>query len=241
MTEVVVAEAQLGVRKALERLLEGLGLRFRSVNSAAQLRHELRRQRPDLVIVGLSLPDQTGVELCRELQQDLLNVVLLGNLDSHVAQAAGAAGLLRLPLEPFDLAALVHKLLGTTPSVLEDGQALLQTLLERPGVLAITTYDAAGTLRHSAGEHLPPGLGQRARTYLDASRWLSGAGLPTLRGAGLATKEVCVIQVEYGERCLLIFEQPGGITACVLRDSASASLMKYWLRSSRQVEGQLQS
>ncbi|AWN22356.1 hypothetical protein DKM44_03155 [Deinococcus irradiatisoli] len=241
MTEILVAEARLGVRKALERLIEGLGMRPRSVSSAAQLRRELLRQRPDVVILGLGLPDEDGAALCRELQPEQLNVLLLGQIDEGAARVAGAAGVLQLPLEPLELAAQLHHLLGTAPPELGDTQ-LLQQLMERPGVLAITTYDAAGTLKRSAGDELPMGLGQRARTYLDASRWLGGAGegLPALRGAGLATRELCVIQVEYGERCLLLFEEPGGITACLLRDSASASLMKYWLRSSRHSEGQLQ-
>ena len=42
MAEVLVVEAQIGVRKALERLLEGLGLRFRSVASGAQAERESR-------------------------------------------------------------------------------------------------------------------------------------------------------------------------------------------------------
>ena len=42
MAEVLVVESQIGVRKALERLLEGLGLRFRSVSSGAQAERESR-------------------------------------------------------------------------------------------------------------------------------------------------------------------------------------------------------
>lgn len=247
MAEVLVVEAQIGVRKALERLLEGLGLRSRSVGSGAQAERESRDWRPDLVIAGLSLPDQSGVELCRKLRQAALPVVLLGDIGGNDARAAGAAGTLQLPLEAFELSTLIHALLGTQSQVAPTaGQLYVEKLLERPGVLAVTFYDAQGEPLHSAsaGIRLPEGLGRRARTSLSDAHWLaqsqSGAphdALPPLRGAGLATRPLLgVIQVEYGERCLLLFEQPGGIVACLLRESASASLMKYWLRSSNPVE-----
>ena len=244
MAEVLVVEAQIGVRKALERLLEGLGLRFRSVGSGAQAERESRDWRPDLVIAGLSLPDQSGLELCRKFHQAALPVVLLGDIDPDDAQAAGAAGTLQLPLEAFELSTLIHSLFGTQSQVAPTaGQLYVEKLLERPGVLAVTFYDAQGAPLHSAGIRLPEGLGRRARTSLSDAHWLAQSqssgphdALPPLRGAGLATRPLGVIQVEYGERCLLLFEQPGGIVACLLRESASASLMKYWLRSSNSVE-----
>lgn len=244
MAEVLVVEAQIGVRKALERLLEGLGLRFRSVSSGVQAERESRERRPDLVIAGLALPDQSGLELCRKLRQDALPVVLLGDIGWNDAQAAGAAGILPLPLEAPELSKLIHSLFGTQSQVAPPaGQVYAEKLLERPGVLAVTCYDAQGGLLHSAGLRLPEGLGRRAGTSLSDAHWLAeGQGtvlqgtLPPLRGAGLATRPLGVIQVEYGERCLLLFERPGGIVACLLRDSTSASLMKYWLRSSISVE-----
>lgn len=246
MTEVLVVEAQIGIRKALERLLEGLGLRFRSVGSGVQAERESREWRPDLVIAGLTLPDQSGLELCRKLRRDSLPVVLLGDIGWNDAQAAGAAGTLRLPLEAFELSKLIHSLLGTRAQVAPPPDLLFaEKLMERSGVLAVSCYDAQGAPQHSVGLRLPEGLGQRARTFLADAHWLAeGQGtaphvsMPPLHGAGLATKPLGVIQVEYGERCLLLFERPGGIVACLLRDSASASLMKYWLRSTGPVERQ---
>ena len=196
---------------------------------------------PDLVIAGLSLPDQSGVELCRKLRQAALPVVLLGD---DRRRALPRRQVRRAPCtcrwKRSNSRTLIHALLGTqSQGAPTAGQLYVEKLLERPGVLAVTFYDAQGGPLHSAGIRLPEGLGRRARTSLSDAHWLaqsqssgphdcpaaaawSGAGAPGRSG---------VIQVEYGERCLLLFEQPGGIVACLLRESASASLMKYWLRS----------
>ena len=254
LSDVLIAMAQLSARKSLERMLEGLnlGLRFRSVSSAAQAQQEAQSIRPDLVLSSLDLPDLTGLELCRSLSDAALTVVLLGDVRHPDAQAAGAAGILGLPLEQGELSALIQTLfarpsgaqhqLADVPTL---AQVLIRKLLERPGVIAISAYGQGGDLVEEAGESLPPELGRRARTYLKAARWLnrseatvqlpvvrtSSVPAPDLPGKALAT--LCTIQVEYGSRCLLLFEQPGGVIACLLRDSASASLMKYWLRSTR--------
>jgi CheY-like chemotaxis protein len=241
LNDVLIVEAQLSARKALERMLEGLnlGLRFRSVSSAAQAQQEAQSARPDLILSSLSLPDQTGLELCRSLSHEALKVVLLGDVPWDEAQAAGAAGLLGLPLEQGELSSLLDTLFTApsrsagagrpTPTL---AQVLLLKLLERPGVLAISAYGPGGELVEEAGEALPPGLGARARRHLESARWLNQSE-STQPGEQTAAAPLCTIQVEYGQRCLLLFEQPSGVIACLLRDSASASLMKYWLRSAR--------
>ncbi len=234
-----MVEPQLGARKALERSLEGLGLRSRSVLSAAQAQRETQHWRPDLVLINVTLPDHSGLELCRALQQSsggTLRVVLLGEIEPAAACAAGASGTLRLPLELAELTQLLQTFfdLKRPAGRPADRLALLEQLRERPGVIAITTYNTQGEVQQSVGTPLPEGLGQRAGRYLASARWVADSAetsVPALRGEGLAARSLGVIQVEYGERCLLMFEHTGGLTACLLRDSSSASLMKFWLRS----------
>ncbi|WP_293913105.1 response regulator [Deinococcus sp.] len=260
LRDVLIVESQLSARKALERLLEGLnlGVRYRSASCAAQAQQEIRVARPDLVLSNLNLSDLSGLELCRSLQADRsqanqpqpdqpqldqppadqLTVVLLGDVAQAEAQAAGAAGVLGLPLEQFELARLLAELFAAPSSVQSDrpsaatlAQVLIRKLLERPGVIAISAYNQGGELVEEAGQPLPPELGRRARTYLSAARWLNKSEATLAPVPSPAA--LCTIQVEYGARTLLLFEQPSGVIACLLRDSASASLMKYWLRSAR--------
>ena len=234
-----MVEPQLGTRKALERSLEGLGLRSRSVISGAQAQRETQHWRPDLILINVTLPDQSGLELCRALQQSpggALRVVLLGEVETAAAHAAGASGTLNLPLDLGELSHLLQTFFDIKrPEALPANHlALLEQLLKRPGVIAITTYTPQGDVQHTVGPPLPEDLGQQAGRYLASARWLadsSEASVPALRGEGLAARSLGVIQVEYGERCLLMFEHTGGLTACLLRDSSSASLMKFWLRS----------
>ena len=223
---VLIVEEQLSVRKALERLLESLNLRFRSVSNAAQAQQEAALQPPDLVISSLTLPDQSGLELCRALSQQDLKVVLLGAVAWPEAQAAGAVGSLGMPLELPELRTLLGRLYGPpgnadAPTAFSPAQLRLQQLLARPGVLALTTYDRhSGQMLREFGEALPRLLGQQLPSTFEAVRWLGGA-----------SDAPCTFQIDCGGRCLLIFEEASALIACLLRDSARASLMKYWLSS----------
>ncbi|WP_420594958.1 response regulator [Deinococcus sp.] len=228
--DILVVEAQLGVRKALERQLEHLGLRSRSAVSAAQALREVDSLRPDLVLISSNLPDQSGLELCRALCPDL-RVVLLGEVNRNAGQQAGAWAVLALPIEPLQLWQMVSTLLEDdalpAPLARPTGETatpntLAQQLLARPGVLAVSVYDSAGMCLARVGMPLPRHLGQRTRTYFNSARWLANPP---------ASEPICSIQVDYGGRCLLLIEQPGQIIACLLRDSASASVVKYGLRA----------
>ena len=223
--KVLIVEEQLGVRKALERLLESIGVRFQSVSSAAQAQREVQAQRPDLILSSLTLPDQGGLELCRALSDDC-KVVLLGVVDTAAAQAVGAVGTLHLPVERAELQTLLRSLFGpmllaADPAALTPLQARIQQVLARPGMLALSAYDASGQVLCEFGERLPGTLGQQAITTFEELHWLSdGSPLP------------CTMQIECGARCLLLVKETGLLLACLLRDSASASVMKYWLSTS---------
>lgn len=97
---VVLVEDHPAMRRALRRLVDGERdmTVLAEVASAESALDELTRVRPDLMLVDLSLPKMSGLELRKILGVDhpeLRCVVVTGHVDPvyrAAAQAAGAAG-----------------------------------------------------------------------------------------------------------------------------------------------------
>jgi DNA-binding response OmpR family regulator len=89
----------------------------------AGARARLARQRPDLVIVDVGLPDGDGLDLCREVKaaHPRLPVLILTALSRRhrgleaQARAGGADGFMEKPFDPDLLAAEVAHLLTPAP------------------------------------------------------------------------------------------------------------------------------
>ena len=70
MTTVLLVEDSLTETELLTRYLSQAGLRVVSVKSGEEAQIKLQSQRPDLVILDVILPGQSGFELCRELKSN---------------------------------------------------------------------------------------------------------------------------------------------------------------------------
>jgi DNA-binding response OmpR family regulator len=70
MTTVLLVEDSLTETEVLTRYLSQAGLNVVSVKSGEEAHLKLRSQKPDLVILDVILPGQSGFELCRELKTD---------------------------------------------------------------------------------------------------------------------------------------------------------------------------
>ena len=68
MTTVLVVEDSLTDTEVLTRYLKQFGLTVVSVTSGEEAEAKLRLQKPDLVILDVILPGQSGFELCHHLK-----------------------------------------------------------------------------------------------------------------------------------------------------------------------------
>lgn len=68
MTTVLLVEDSLTETEVLTRYLKQAGLTVVSVKSGEEAQIKLQSQKPDLVILDVILPGQSGFELCRELK-----------------------------------------------------------------------------------------------------------------------------------------------------------------------------
>lgn len=70
MTTVLLVEDSLTDTNMLTAFLRKAGLFVVSVTSCEDAQIKLRAQKPDLVLLDVILPGQSGFELCRELKID---------------------------------------------------------------------------------------------------------------------------------------------------------------------------
>jgi Response regulators consisting of a CheY-like receiver domain and a winged-helix DNA-binding domain len=68
MTTILLVEDSLTQTEVLTRYLQQAGLTVVSVTSGEEAQLKLQSQKPDLVILDVILPGQSGFELCRELK-----------------------------------------------------------------------------------------------------------------------------------------------------------------------------
>lgn len=66
--QILFVEDEPDLAAPLQFYLESLGFRVALAGTAAAARESLQRQSPDLVLLDLMLPDQSGLELCRWLR-----------------------------------------------------------------------------------------------------------------------------------------------------------------------------
>ncbi len=244
--DLLVIEPSVSVRKTLERLLESAGYTMRGVTRMADALGQASRQRPDLVLSEVTLPDGGGLELCQQFSVAGLPVLLMSTLpNDRLRRDSLEAGALELLSKPFTedllLRRLAYHLKLPTPArpPPPGSPTLLNSLMTRPGILGVTLLNGAGELLEQVGQPIADPL---YRAFLPQLR---SGGLTAATAAWLDDGEAqgrpvqgpplqCA-QLEYPDHCLLLFRLPAhppGILICLIQNSSYASLIKYYLRSS---------
>lgn len=168
MIDLLVVDPSVSVRKTLERLLEAHGYAMRGVTRGADALHQLARQRPDLILSEVSLPDMSALELC---QQGWLSGVPTLLMSEHVTEAlrleardAGALEVLAKPLSQHDLLHSLARHLKLPappkPSSPPTTPSLLSSLMTRPGLLGALISDVSGLVLEQIGTTIPAALYQ---------------------------------------------------------------------------------
>jgi DNA-binding response OmpR family regulator len=68
MSTVLVVEDSLTESEIIARCLQRAGLTVVLAKSGEEAQEKLHRQKPDLIVLDVILPGQSGFELCRELK-----------------------------------------------------------------------------------------------------------------------------------------------------------------------------
>ena len=120
MNTVLVVEDSLTQIELLTRYLQLAGLAVISAKSGEEAQTRLIQQKPDLIILDVMLPGQSGFELCRELKADpgtrQIPVVICSTKNTEVdrmwGNMLGADAYLPKPVDQKELVQTVQKLIN---------------------------------------------------------------------------------------------------------------------------------
>jgi len=130
----LIVDDESDIRELLELTLTRMAVDTRSAADLRQAREHLAVERFDLCLTDMRLPDGSGIDLVREIQQyhaqmPVAVITAHGSMDSAIeALKAGAFDFVTKPVELQDLRDLVHtalRLRGSRPAPQEDAPRLL--------------------------------------------------------------------------------------------------------------------
>jgi len=119
MNTVLLVEDSLTEREFLVRCLQEAGLVVISTTSVEEAHEKLSQKNPDLIILDVILPGQSGFELCRDLKNNpntkSIPVLICSSKGTSVDKTwgtmLGADGYLTKPVEKQELLSVVRQLL----------------------------------------------------------------------------------------------------------------------------------
>lgn len=123
---VYICDDDKWILDTIADFIQDLGLNITKFSDGKAALEQITQNRPDLIITDIDMPQMSGLELLRHLEQNAYSIpviILTGSLDIRNLQEAVAYGhfdYLNKPLKPFDLIEAINKALifGYQPSVL---------------------------------------------------------------------------------------------------------------------------
>lgn len=121
---ILVIEDEENIAIALDYLLTREGYEHERIASGGEALPRIRRNRPDLVLLDVMLPEVSGYEICQSmrLDPDLAGVRILmmtargSSVERHRGLALGADGFISKPFELKELRDELRRLLSDEPS-----------------------------------------------------------------------------------------------------------------------------
>lgn len=230
----LVVDEDPRVRALIEIPLRARGVRVLSAASAAEAIEQIERERPDLVLCDVYMPDTSGYRVCDFVKRHPIlgatPVVLMADtVDGAVltrAAQAGSAGVARRPVAADDVLGQIDGLLPAAPAVdvplldgggaPDDSDALVATLNAHPGVSLVAQLDREGFVLGPVDEAAGQGELVSALTACLAE---SSETIGRELGRGSLRSMV----LEYGDGCVLLSQEvaPGSRLAVLLSDPAA--------------------
>ncbi|MCC6211626.1 MAG: sigma-54-dependent Fis family transcriptional regulator [Burkholderiales bacterium] len=187
MAQILVVDDEVGIRELLSEILADEGHQVMLAESAGEARRLRERQRPDLVLLDIWMPDTDGISLLKEwgaTGQLGMPVVMMsghGTIETAVeATRIGALDYLEKPIALQRLLATVKRALRNTENA-PSGELSLAALGRSPAL--VETRKRLAQLAQSAAPLLLRGeRGMRPELF---ARLLAAAGAPFVDGPGL--------------------------------------------------------
>ena len=193
MSQILVVDDEIGIRELLSEILSDEGHQVRLAQNAAEARHLRSRNRPDLVLLDIWMPDTDGITLLREWASNgqlTMPVVMMsghGTIETAVeATRIGAYAFLEKPVALHKLLATVGKALAQHPGPHGAEPARSLALLGRAPMVADLRerLERVRELRNAVMFHGGPGCGKSlCARYLHRpnTAWIAPASADFLR------------------------------------------------------------
>ena len=147
---IVALDDEADILELLRINLKRAGFRFEGFQNAEGLFRFLRKEKPDLVLLDLMLPDMDGLDVCRELRKDektaRIPVIMLTAKDQEtdkiVGLELGADDYVTKPFSVKELIARIHAVLRRWDDVPDDRPVTLGRLLIDPAKHNVTLAGA---------------------------------------------------------------------------------------------------
>ena len=116
---LLLVDDDAGLRALLRTTFEVVDLEVDEAADAREARRRIAARRPDVIVLDVFMPGESGLDLCRSLKADpktsSIPIVLLSGSDGASlvsADAAGADAYVRKPFSPLELLSVVERLAG---------------------------------------------------------------------------------------------------------------------------------
>ena len=167
---ILIAEDDAGIASALLRAFASQGYRCEHVTSGADLRLAVHAAVPDLVVLDLGLPDEDGLDVCRDLTKSYIGIRILcltaraEEIDVVLGLDAGAVDYVSKPFRLAELLARGRAQLRAAPATVSSscriviGSLSLDTgarrvwLLDREVVLRAKEFELLRELAEHNGK-----------------------------------------------------------------------------------------
>ena len=128
---VLVVDDDAEIRKLLGEYLQRNGFRVSLATDGREMRRALEQARPDIVVLDVMLPGDSGLSLCRDLRAGPgLPVIMLTaraeEIDRILGLEMGADDYMPKPFNPKELVARVKAVLQSGPRAVADAKALIR-------------------------------------------------------------------------------------------------------------------
>lgn len=255
MRKVLVVDDSLSVRKVVEKALEGRGLQVLAAASGAEAIAMIDRERPDVVICDVILPDKDGYQICQYVRTHpaigATPVLLISGIDNGTVQARAAEVRSdEVLFKPFGVEDLVRKidylLAGRSNGATQLPSAVppvpsasplplgatdqglkqrLQGLAGTPGVRFVVLTDREGFLIEAAGDLTPEADEVAGALASCLAEASDGIGRELGQGQLVGT----ILEYETGT-LLLHGVGPSALLAVLVGDQGAIGKVRYYVR-----------
>ena len=108
--KILIVDDQEDILKSLAQYLEICGFKVISTLSAKKAIKLAKKEKPDLMLVDIRMPEMTGLELCSKVpEQKVLFMTAYNNYEKKADNYENSIGLIRKPIDTSLLIGIIKK------------------------------------------------------------------------------------------------------------------------------------